>query len=478
CGRVCHHPCEVDCNRKDYDRALAINVLERFLGDWGMKQGRPDGGRIEKRKEKIAVIGSGPAGLSCAYFLARNGYPVTIFEAMADPGGMLRYGIPQYRLPRKILNQEIDRILALGVEIQTGKRFGSDVGLEDLRPYASVFLATGSWAEQKPKILGDELKGVWHGLTFLRDVNSGKRIPLGKKVIVVGGGNTAIDSARTAWRLGSKVTVLYRRAKEDMPAIPEEVEEALKEGMEFIFNATPAEILGKKDKVQGVASLRTKPGRTDASGRKSPVPIPGTKFLLKADSVILALGERADLSFLPEGMRTENGLVAIDPWGRTSLPGFFAGGDTATGQGYVSQAIASGKRSALAIDRSLKGQNANPAEDAREVVRLDRINLDYFPPRERAKVSSLEWKERTGGFKEVHKGLSLLPARKESERCFGCGNCIRCNVCLMVCPDVAISFREEQREYGIDYDHCKGCGICAVECPRSAMILEEEKWSE
>jgi 2-oxoacid:acceptor oxidoreductase delta subunit (pyruvate/2-ketoisovalerate family) len=194
--------------------------------------------------------------------------------------------------------------------------------------------------------------------------------------------------------------------------------------------------------------------------------------------VILAVGERADLSFLPEGMKTENGLIAIDPWGRTSRPGFFAGGDAATGQGYVSQAIASGKRVAVAIDQYLRGSRANPLEDTREVVRLDKINLDYFSHMERVKGSSLEVKGRAGGFKEGHKGLSAPQAKKEAGRCFSCGNCIRCNVCLMVCPDVAISFKEGEREYGIDYDHCKGCGICAVECPRSAMTLEEEKWSE
>jgi 2-oxoacid:acceptor oxidoreductase delta subunit (pyruvate/2-ketoisovalerate family) len=477
CGRVCHHPCESDCNRKDYDQALAINGLERFLGDWGMKQGGPGGRRIRKREEKVAIVGSGPAGLSCAYFLAGKGYGVRVYEAMKEPGGMLRYGIPQYRLPRKILNQEIQRIQSLGVEIHTGKKLGGGLGMEDLKSYAAVFLATGKWAEQKSKIKGDELKGVRHGLTFLREVNSGESVALGKRVIVIGGGNTAIDSARVAWRLGSKVTVLYRRAKEDMPAIPDEVEEAGREGVEFIFHSAPVEILGKKESVQGVACLRTKPGKPDATGRRSPVLIRGTGFSLKGDSVILAVGEKADLSFLPEGVGTADGLITVDPWGRTSLAGFFAGGDAATGQGYVSQAIASGKRVASAIDRYLRGRSEMPGEDAREVVGFDKINLDYFSPGERVKIASLGVKERAGDFKEVHRGLSPVQAKKEAGRCFSCGNCIQCNVCLMVCPDVAISHKNEEREYRIDYDHCKGCGICAVECPRSAMTLEEEKWS-
>jgi len=478
CGRVCHHPCEMDCNRKQYDEALAINALERFLGDWAMKEGKIGSHKIEKRNEKIAVIGSGPAGLSCAYFLARKGYGVMVFEAMSEPGGMLRYGIPQYRLPRKILDAEIKRIESLGVEVQTGKKFGSDLGLEDLKAYQAIFLATGAQAEQKPKIPGDNLKGVWHGLAFLKEVNSGKRIPLGKEVIVVGGGNTAIDSARVAWRMGSKVTVIYRRAKEDMPAIAQEVEEARKEGVEFIFHAAPEKIIGKSGKVQRVECLKTKPGRADASGRRAPVPIKGSNFSLKADSLILAVGERADLTILPEGMKTENGLIAADFWGRTNLPGIFAGGDAATGQGYVSQAIASGKKTAFAIDGYLRGEFADALTDSTEVVKFEKINLDYFPPRPRIELPILSVKGRTGGFKEVHGGLSDLKAQKEAERCFSCGNCIRCNVCLMVCPDVAIWFKEKEKEYFIDYDHCKGCGICAVECPRSAMTLEEEKWKE
>ena len=478
CGRVCHHPCEVDCNRKEYDGALSINALERYLGDWGMREGSPVGRKIAKRNEKIAVIGSGPAGLSCADHLARKGYAVEVYEAMNEPGGMLRYGIPQYRLPKKILHKEIERIESMGVNIQTGKRFGIDLGMDDLKSYAAVFLAPGAHEEQKPGIPGEDLKGVWPGLSFLKEINSGKRISPGKKVIVVGGGNTAVDSARVAWRLGSKVTVLYRRAKEDMPAISGEVEEAGKEGVEFIFNVAPVRILGKDGRVKEVECLRTKPGKLDESGRRTPMPIKGSNFLLPASSVILALGERAALSFLPQGMKTGNGLITIDSWGRTNLPGVFAGGDAATGQGYVSQAIASGTRAARAIDRHLRGEIGDPPENAQRTAMFEKINLDYFPPLSRAEVPILSLKEREKEFKEIHGGLSKLKAKKEAGRCFSCGNCIRCHVCLMVCPDVAISFKEKENEYLIDYDHCKGCGICSVECPRSAMTLEEEKWSE
>jgi formate dehydrogenase (NADP+) beta subunit len=263
-----------------------------------------------------------------------------------------------------------------------------------------------------------------------------------------------------------------------MPAIAEEVEAAIKEGVHFIFHAQPAAILGRKQKVQSIECLKTRPGKPDASGRSTPVPIKGSNFTIKADRVLWAVGEKVDLTYLPEGLSRSDGLIAVDDWGRTQIPRIFAGGDAATGEGYVSLAIASGKRSALAIDRYLRGEETEPMEEAREAVSFDRINLDYFPRKTRVKIPILDVSKRGRTFQEIHGGLTEGRARGEAERCFSCGNCIRCNVCLMVCPDVAIAFQGPENGYLIDYDHCKGCGICAVECPRSAMALEEEKWNE
>ncbi|MGB9699805.1 MAG: NAD(P)-binding protein [Thermodesulfobacteriota bacterium] len=476
CGRVCHHPCEQDCNRKDYDEPLAIHALERFWGDWGIKN-KTEAERSETKKEKIAVIGAGPAGLSCAYFLARAGYEVKVFEAMAEPGGMLRYGIPEYRLPRKILFQEIKRIEKLGVEIKTGAKFGTHFGWEDLKSFAAIFLATGAHIDQRLKIPGSDLKGIYTGLEFLKEVHSQKPPVLGKNVIVVGGGNTAVDSARVALRLGRRVTLVYRRTKEEMPAIKDEVEEALKEGVKFIFQAAPVRIIGQEGQTKALEFQKTRPGKVTGKGRGVPEIIKGTNFTMAADSIILAIGEKADFSFLPAEIKTEDNLILTDAWGKTNIPGVFAGGDVATGAGYVSAAIASGKRAATAISQYLRKEVDHWKAPLLEKVSIEKINLDYFLTAARIKVPVTPVKARQRSFAEVYKGVSVGQARKEAARCFSCGNCIQCNVCLMVCPDVAISFVQDKNEYLIDYDHCKGCGICAIECPRAAMGLEEEKWN-
>lgn len=477
CGRVCHHPCERDCNRREYDEPLAINSLERFLGDWGMKHGKPIRRRAGKQGKKTAVIGAGPAGLSCAYFLAGKGHAVEVFEALAEPGGMLRYGIPAYRLPRGVLNREIDRILSLGVKIRTGARMGVAFGAEDLKTYDAVFLATGAWAENKPELPGADSQGVWNGLDFLIRLNLGERLSPGRRVVVVGGGNTALDAARSARRMGSEVTVLYRRVREDMPAIPGEVEEAEKEGVKISFLSLPGKILAQNGRIRAVEALRTRLGKPDASGRRAPIPNRGSNFKIPTDALILALGEKADLSFLPESLSVEKDRIAVDSRGKTNLPGWFAGGDAVPGGGFVSHAIASGKRGAEAIDRFLKGLDCSPAGSPGKTARFTDINLDYFSPARRVRVAARPPGQRTKGFREIHRGLSAAEARREAGRCFSCGNCIQCNVCLLVCPDVAVSFDERERRYTIDWDHCKGCGICAVECPRSAMALEEEKWN-
>lgn len=477
CGRVCHHPCERDCSRREFDEALAIHLLERFLGDWGMKKGAPPARPRDQTGKTVAVVGAGPAGLSCAYFLARRGHDVEVLEALSEPGGMLRYGIPAYRLPKSILNREIERILSLGVKIRTGKRMGADFGSEDLKTYDAVFLATGAWSENKPKLPGADFEGVWQGLDFLKRVNSGERPLPGRAVVVAGGGNTAIDAARSARRMGSRVTVLYRRVREDMPAIPGEIDEAEREGVRFAFLALPEKVLGRKGKIHALEALRTRLGKPDGSGRRKPVPIRGSNFKIPADGLILALGEKPDLSFLPETLASENDWITAGPGGETNFPGWFAGGDAAPGGGFVSHAIASGRRGAEAIDRFLRGEKSTQEGETTKVARFGDINPDYFPRAGRVKNSFLPPGKREKGFREVQKGLSGEKARREAERCFSCGNCIRCNVCLVVCPDVAISFAEKENRYEIDWDHCKGCGICAVECPRASMALEEEKWN-
>jgi NADPH-dependent glutamate synthase beta subunit-like oxidoreductase len=525
-GRVCYHSCERTCNRTGFDQPVAIHAVERMLGDLALET--PPGIAAPRRKsERVAVIGSGPAGLSCAWHLARFGYGVTVYEAEPRPGGVLRYGIPEYRLPKSILSSEIERIAALGVEFRCGVRIGRDLPFDEIEEYDAVFVATGVHRSRPLEIEGGHLDGVMPGLRFLREVNRGESPAIGRRVVVVGGGNTAIDCARTALRLGSDVVVLYRRGRAEMPAHPEEVEHAVCEGVRFEFLAAPdAFLAGASDRpgapIDGVAASfgedsgpspdgpvaavrcrRTSLGEPDASGRRRPLPVEGSDFFLGADTVLLALGEDADVDFAPKIFDRAAGVVRVNPVGATGRAAVFAGGDLLDEPHTVAYALGSGKRAAIGIDHYLARLRGEVAEDpvlgplrfgprgnlsatrwrgddpirraspVNEVVGAEAIHTQHFTHAERHRDRYRPVDVTRHDFREAVRGLTREEALAEAGRCLNCGVCNSCGVCLIFCPDVAIS-KGPDGTLVIDDDHCKGCGICAAECPRGAITMTRE----
>jgi NADPH-dependent glutamate synthase beta subunit-like oxidoreductase len=329
CGRVCPHPCEDACNRKGKDGSIAINAVERFVGDFGIAH-KLKLSRLhdEKRSEKVAVVGAGPAGLSCAYQLARKGYQVTIFEGFPKPGGMLRYGIPTYRLPREVLDAEIQRIVDLGVELKCDFVVGKDISLEQLRQdYQAVFVGIGAQKGIQLKVPGEDAPNVFSGTEFLNVVNRGEPPVIGGKVIVVGGGDTAIDAARVSKRLGAEVTLLYRRTRAEMPAVKSEIEGALEEGIHIEFLAAPVEILQRDGRAVGMRCIRMQLGEPDSSGRPRPVPQPGSEFEVEASSVIAAISQEPEFQGM-ENLRSGKDWIKTDDFGVTPTDGVFAGGKT------------------------------------------------------------------------------------------------------------------------------------------------------
>ncbi|MCX8103229.1 MAG: NAD(P)-binding protein [Candidatus Bipolaricaulota bacterium] len=479
CGRVCYHPCESFCNRKNFDEALSIASIERFVADacFGLED------RISerpRRSEKIAIVGSGPAGLTCAYFLAKDGYAVTVFEAASQPGGMLRLGIPSYRLPREVLDREIELIARWGVEFRTNIRVGQEIDIEKLwEQHDAVFIATGAHRGRALNIPGEEF--ALQGLEFLKAVNlspnpsptrrgeGSQGVRLGKKVLVIGGGNTAMDCARTALRLGAQPIVVYRRTREEMPAITEEIEEAEHEGVQFEFLAAPVAIHKLNDKLE-VQCIRMKLGEPDKSGRRRPVPIPGSDFILRADSVLKAVGEEPDLSFISESLETSEGIVMDRSHELLERAGVFIGGDAQTGPSTVAQAMRSGKETAQAIMRFLRGERTPKPKKLEEALR---VNFAYFAHMPRVPTPQLPVSERIANFAETKRALSPEQARAEATRCFSCGVCNNCDNCWVFCPDVAIT--RMNGTYEVNYDFCKGCGVCVEECPRSVISLVEEE---
>ncbi len=420
-GRVCTQPCETECERGKVDEPLTIRCLHRFVADYELKQRRRKATPIEKRKEdKIAIIGSGPAGLACAYDLVRRGYPVSVFEAAPKAGGMLRYGIPEYRLPKEILDNEIDYIEELGVDIRTNSVV-KDLKDISAQGYKAIFVATGAWLSQKMDILDEDTKGVTYALAFLNQVNSGEKVEVGERVAIIGGGNSAVDAACVAKRLGAKeVLIIYRRSRAEMPAIEAEVDQAEEEGVKLHFLTLPVKVLANNGRLTGIRCIRMELGEPDESGRKQPIPIKGSEFDIDVDNVIIAIGETVDKTALPEEIETTSrGFLCVDPDTlETNIKGVFAGGDI-LGPSDVITAVAAGKKAAISIELYLEGMDLKKARPP-ALKKVEEVPKEGVKPEERVVMPMLEMEKRKG-FAEVELGLEAEAAREECKRCLNCG---------------------------------------------------------
>jgi 2-oxoacid:acceptor oxidoreductase delta subunit (pyruvate/2-ketoisovalerate family) len=465
-GRVCYHPCETACNRAQLDEAVGINSVERFLGDEAIERGWRVDALAEPTGKRVLVVGAGPSGLSAAYHLARFGHQVTVYDAAPTAGGMMRFGIPKYRLPRDVLDAEIRRILDLGVRLELDRKVTNIQEAMEEGGFDAAFLAVGAHLGKRAYLPAGSAAHVLDAVSLLRSMDGEETPLLGRRVVVYGGGNTAIDAARTAKRLGAEEAIIvYRRTREHMPAHDSEVEEAEAEGILLKWLSTIKRADERKLMVERM--------ELDETGYPQPT---GELEELEADSLVLALGQETDLSLLEgvPGLEVEDGVVKVGPDMMTGCPGIFAGGDMVPAERTVTVAAGHGKKAARHIDAWLREGAYVPAPK-HELASFDLLNTWYYSDAPRTVQPQLELARRQSTFEEVIGGLDESNALFEARRCLSCGNCFSCDNCYGVCPDNAvIKLGEPGERYAIDYDFCKGCGLCVAECPCGAIEMIPE----